>query len=218
MLLVIDTSGPLCSAALFDIEAETLAGEMSEDLGRGHAERLMPMLEELLADADLQWQDITRLGVVNGPGSFTGLRVGLATARGLALALTQPCNTLSVFEAFDEQFGNTGVLGVVIDARRDQIWMQCFENNVAITAPQAATVGDIADVLPDTVVNLVGSAAAEVAKRLDHSVTVLSEAASPSIAAAARRIASQPVANKKPKALYLRAPDAKPQTPLRGKA
>ena len=218
MLLVMDTSGPFCSAALFDLKANKLVGEMSENLGRGHAERLMPMLEELLAGAQRNWQDITRLGVVNGPGSFTGLRVGLATARGLALALDVPCNTVTVFDAFNEEFGSEGGLGVVMDARRDQIWTQCFEENGSTEGPQVLAVSDTGAALPDTIKRFAGSAATILAGSLGRDVVVVGDALSPPIAAVARCIANQPPADEKPIALYLRAPDAKPQTPLVAKA
>lgn len=214
MLLVIDTSGPCCSTALYDLDAKAVVAEISENLGRGHAERLMPMLDELLSNTQQNWQNITRLGVINGPGSFTGLRVGLATARGLALALGVPCNTLSVFEAFDAELGDKGELGVVMDARRDQIWMQCFANGSALGEPQALATADVAEALPSSVNRLAGSAAAMVAERLGRGARIESGAPSPSIAAVAKRIADHAPAGHKPVALYLRAPDAKPQKPM----
>jgi len=125
MLLAIDTSGPYCSAALWSLKQDICLVQQSENLGRGHAERLMPMLEELLAKQNAKWTDIKKLAVVIGPGSFTGLRVGIATARGLALALGVPCAGVTVFEAFahfhyTSEINNEPLL-VAMDAKRNQI-------------------------------------------------------------------------------------------------
>ena len=93
LLLAIDTAGPDCAVAL----ARSGAGgaeilvRASERIGRGHAERLMPMIEAALRrSASVDFADLDRIAVTTGPGSFTGVRVGIAAARGLALALDIP--------------------------------------------------------------------------------------------------------------------------------
>ena len=92
LLLAIDTAGPVCAVALAraaDGGPEILT-RIEERIGRGHAERLMPMIEEALTCAQKSFDDLDRIGVTIGPGSFTGVRVGVAAARGLALALDIP--------------------------------------------------------------------------------------------------------------------------------
>ena len=211
MLLAIDTSGPFCSAALLD--GDTLI-ERSENIGRGHAERLMGMLEELLGEAKADWKHIARVACSTGPGSFTGLRVGLATARGLALALDCPCTGVTVFEAFAEEFGQGEPLCVAMDAKRDQIWMQNFaRDGVAISEPMAVVADEGLENVPQNTMRFAGSAAGMLADRVDEA-NMLSEAPSPPIAAIARIAVARPANQSRPKPLYMRAPDAKPQTSL----
>ena len=77
MILVIDTSGPVCAAGIYDSGANALVASKSEMLGKGHAERLIPMIDEVLSEAGLALKDMNRIGVTIGPGSFTGIRVGV---------------------------------------------------------------------------------------------------------------------------------------------
>lgn len=88
-ILAIDTCEKTCAAAIVS-GGETLAQRM-EEIGRGHAERLLPMIDELLAEAGVGFDALTRIAVCTGPGTFTGLRIGLSVARGLALSLGIPC-------------------------------------------------------------------------------------------------------------------------------
>jgi len=96
MILSFDTSGPYCAAALLD--GETVLAARDEPMKRGQAERLLPLLEDLLAEAGRGWKDVTRIGVGTGPGNFTGIRIAVATARGLALGLKIPAVGVTTFE------------------------------------------------------------------------------------------------------------------------
>ncbi|EBA08269.1 tRNA (adenosine(37)-N6)-threonylcarbamoyltransferase complex dimerization subunit type 1 TsaB [Sagittula stellata] len=96
MILSFDTSGPFCAAALLD--GGTLLAARAEPMKRGQAERLLPLLEEMLAEAGAGWKDVTRIGVGTGPGNFTGIRIAVATARGLALGLKIPAVGVTTFE------------------------------------------------------------------------------------------------------------------------
>ena len=132
MILAFDTSGNACSVAIANANSDILAA-ISRDIGRGHAEALMPMIDEALSAADTHMQDISKLAVTTGPGSFTGVRVGVAAARGLALALDCPLVGLTALEALAFQFGCTEKLPTgtnitsLIDARRGQAYAQTFE-------------------------------------------------------------------------------------------
>src|SRR5450432_1394851 len=97
-ILALDTSGAACSVALRDGAGRLLAHRF-EALARGHAERLMPMLREVMAEADVDFAALALIAVTTGPGSFTGIRVGLAAARGLALASGLPILGITAFEA-----------------------------------------------------------------------------------------------------------------------
>lgn len=100
LVLGFDTSGPHCAAAL--LRGGRLLAAVEEAMATGQAERLMPMLEGLLAAAGAGWRDLTAIGVGTGPGNFSGLRIAVAAARGLALALGRPAVGVTGFEALAE--------------------------------------------------------------------------------------------------------------------
>eukprot|EP01035_Chromulina_nebulosa_P055206 gene55206-75642_t len=137
IVLAIDTAGVDCSAAVYDGQSRTLLSEVSETLGKGHAERLMAMIDEALAGAGLALEDVTRIVVTTGPGSFTGIRVGVAAARGLALALGVDCvgvSTLAVLAA-TVPADTPGPVAAAINAHRDEIYVQTFENGMPMDEP-----------------------------------------------------------------------------------
>lgn len=96
LTLAFDTSAAHCAAAL--LQGDEILAARVEEMARGQAERLMPMLEEMLAGAGLDWRSLATLGVGTGPGNFTGIRISVAAARGLALALGIPARGVSMFE------------------------------------------------------------------------------------------------------------------------
>jgi tRNA A37 threonylcarbamoyladenosine modification protein TsaB len=91
-----------------------------DDMGRGQAEHLMPMLEEMLAGAGLRWADLDGIGVGVGPGNFTGIRISVAAARGLALGLGVPAVGVSLFETTRALSGQARV---AVPAPRDQVYL-----------------------------------------------------------------------------------------------
>ncbi|WP_262693672.1 tRNA (adenosine(37)-N6)-threonylcarbamoyltransferase complex dimerization subunit type 1 TsaB [Kordiimonas aquimaris] len=131
MLLAIDTSEQTCSAALVDI-GDRVVSKRSENIGRGHAERLLPLIGEILAETGSSYNDIKRLAVTTGPGTFTGLRVGLSAARGIALANKIACIGLSGLQVLAAQAQNSaGCMGehihAVITGRGGQVFHQAFK-------------------------------------------------------------------------------------------
>lgn len=213
MLLALDTSGPSCSAALFN--GQIIVAKRSDDIGRGHAEHLMPMLTDMIAEQGLSWKDFDKISCITGPGSFTGLRVGIATARGLALALSCPCQGVNVFEAF--AYEAVSPISVVIDAKRDQFWMQNFTETGAgagSSKPFVCEASEAACSIPEPISHLIGSAAAQLAEQNERFV-VASNQATPPIENVAK-IAFAQARGERPSPLYLRDADAKPQaaTPI----
>ena len=97
LILAFDTSAAHCAAAL--LCGDRVLAAQAEEMGRGQAERLMPILEEMLAGAGRKWSDLDAIGVGTGPGNFTGIRISVAAARGLALSLGIPAVGVSGFEA-----------------------------------------------------------------------------------------------------------------------
>ena len=114
---------------------------------RGHAEALFPMIEEVLAEAKACYADLTRIAVCTGPGSFTGLRIGIAAARGLALGLGIPAVGVSRLEALGD--GWTG--HVVLNGRGGTLFAQEFDAGTPVGAPFATTDQPEGDLIGDGV-------------------------------------------------------------------
>ena len=144
MILGIDTSAGQCAVALVDgARAWSRAAEMT----RGHAEALFPMIEDVLAEAGAGFADLTRIAVCTGPGSFTGLRVGVAAARGLALGCGVPAIGITRFNAL----AGPGEDRVALPGRGGQIYVQDFFDGEPVGEPRIET-GTAEDRLPDPVV------------------------------------------------------------------
>ena len=207
IVLAIDTAGVDCAAAVFESETGKMLGRVSETIGRGHAERLMAMIDEALAEAKLTLTDVERIGVTVGPGSFTGIRVGVAAARGLALALGVECVGVSTLEVLARTASEPEkpVLAA-INARRDQVYAQGFQRDVPQGEPLLLELDDYLARATAPGIVLVGSASGLVNDReaetaADHYPIDL-----------VARISATAKAQGKPRPLYLRGPDAKPQT------
>jgi tRNA threonylcarbamoyladenosine biosynthesis protein TsaB len=216
-VLALDTSAGACSVALRDAGGRLLA-RRNQALARGHAELLMPMLRDAMAEAVVDFAGLALIAVTTGPGSFTGIRVGLAAARGLALAGGLPILGITAFEALAravppaERQGRT--LLVAIDSRRGDLFIQGFAaDETALSDPAAVTPQALAAVMPPGPLLLAGDGAVRTAALLaaaGHDAALASETGPPDAAAVAAvalarwRRGETPVP---PLPLYLRAPD-----------
>src|SRR4051812_30657772 len=140
LVLGLDTCLNACSVAVLD--GETVLAHASEAMARGHQERLAPMAQAVMAEAGLPFSRLERIGATVGPGSFTGLRVGVAFAKGLASALSIPAVGVGVLEALAAE--TPGLVAAVLDARRDQLYLQVFEDGAPLMAPDVLPVGTAA--------------------------------------------------------------------------
>jgi tRNA threonylcarbamoyladenosine biosynthesis protein TsaB len=213
-LLAIDTAQEKCSVGV--VAGDRPPVLLSEIIGRGHAERLFPMIAAAMAEAGLAFADLDRIAVTVGPGSFTGLRVGIAAARGLALVVGCPVagiGALAVLaETARETVGNVPVLAV-LDARRGEVYAQSFDaEGQAVGPPEAGAAPEFAARLSRETV-LAGSGASLVAAELgaDRVVRIAHHDSAPDIAALVRLALAAPPPTESPRPLYLRAPDARPQ-------
>ncbi|MGH6859280.1 MAG: tRNA (adenosine(37)-N6)-threonylcarbamoyltransferase complex dimerization subunit type 1 TsaB [Phyllobacterium sp.] len=216
-LLALDTAANLCSAAILDTESGRMLAEISEDIGKGHAERLMAVMEHVLAQAETDLDDIARIAVSVGPGSFTGVRVGVSTARGFALALKCETVGISTLEALAHDAGGIfpgrPILSV-IDARRDELYAQFFaEDGKAASQPAVTTLPPIIAQLQALSADpvLAGSGAALVNAQLDRKLDIAVAGATGSIRAFAALGALRGPGPDAPVPLYLRGLDVKPQ-------
>lgn len=205
MILAIDTCLGACSAAVTD-GARVLAAA-AEPMERGHQERLAPLVAEVMDAARTAFVDIERVAVTTGPGSFTGLRVGLAFAKGLALALGRPVVGVGTLHALAASESETGRVAAVVDARREQVYLQPFRDGAALAEAEALTAADAAARLAGLGEGwrLVGSGAPLLAPLLAGSEVDARLAPDPAVIA--RIGAAAPLAPAYP--VYLRAPDAK---------
>lgn len=132
-----DTSAAHCAAAL--LRGDRIIASTAEAMTKGQAERLMPMLEDMLAGVGLTWRDLDVIGVGIGPGNFTGIRVAVAAARGLALSLGIPAIGVSATEA--AAFGVPRPCRIVLPLRGDQVVWEDFGDSNEGGRPQQAVSG-----------------------------------------------------------------------------
>jgi len=205
IVLALDTALETCSAAVTD--GDRVLAARSEPMARGHQERLAPLVAEVMAEAGIGFGALDRIGVTVGPGSFTGLRVGLAFAKGLGVALDRPVVGIGTLEALAA--GTAGFAAAVIDARRGQVYVQGLRDGRPAAEPQALAVEDAADMLiyidAAGPTRLVGLGAALLAQAFPGATVDPRPGADP-VRLAALAAAAEPGLLKP---IYLRAPDAK---------
>jgi tRNA threonylcarbamoyladenosine biosynthesis protein TsaB len=212
IVLALDTAGTGCFAAVYDSDRDVVLAEAGADIGRGHAERLMAFIDEALAESGKTLGDVDRIAVTVGPGSFTGIRVGVAAARGFALALAVPAvgiSSLAVLAKAARQVHQGQAVFAVMDAKRDEIYGQMFDAAGAAMAEAQAYAVDEARHLASGFDGVVCGSARELL--LGEHVDADAPRYLAEIGVVARLGAIADPALGKPTPLYLRGPDAKPQ-------
>ncbi|HZB93593.1 MAG TPA: tRNA (adenosine(37)-N6)-threonylcarbamoyltransferase complex dimerization subunit type 1 TsaB [Stellaceae bacterium] len=213
-VLAFDTGGGACSAAV--LRDGALAARRLEPMERGHAEALIPMIDAVLAEAGIAVDALDLIAVTTGPGAFTGLRIGLAAARGLSLASGVPALGISRFAAAaaavppQRQAGST--LVVALDSKRRELYLQAFAAGEPTGEGALVPPEDIPLWLPAGKLRLAGDAAAALARLVAGRPDVTQEegpglvdaAVVATLAAAQWRPGWRPPP---PRPLYLRAPD-----------
>jgi tRNA threonylcarbamoyladenosine biosynthesis protein TsaB len=217
-VLAIDTALGACSAAVLDTVQGGIVASASQPMMRGHAEALIPLLGRVTAEAHMAFRDFDRIVVTTGPGSFTGLRVGIAAARGIALSIGKPAvglSTLSAYAAPHLAHDENVPVVVAIDARHQHVFLQAFgPGGRTVVAPRLAPLREAARAAGDAPARIVGSAAQAVADALtatDAAPLLIDQRGAPDIDWVARMGAALPEGQSPPKPQYLRAPDAQPQ-------
>jgi N6-L-threonylcarbamoyladenine synthase len=210
IVLALDTAGVDCAAAVYDSDGDCVLAEITDTIGKGHAEHLIALVDRVLGKAGLGLQAMERIAVTIGPGSFTGIRVGVAAARGFALSLGIPAvgvTTLAVIAADHRQRSPGRAVVVAMDAKRGEVYLQAFRaDGVAVDEPKALLLEEAQSLVSSFDGDLAGSAL----PLLRGEVTVEPVANIFPIEAVARLGAAM-APGEKPKPLYLRGPDAKPQ-------
>ncbi|KPF95578.1 tRNA (adenosine(37)-N6)-threonylcarbamoyltransferase complex dimerization subunit type 1 TsaB [Rhodopseudomonas palustris] len=219
LILAIDTALEACSAAILDTDANRLLASESEPMQRGHAEALVPMLARVMQASGLGFAELDRIAVTTGPGSFTGLRVGLSAARGIALAADKPVVGLTTLSAYAaplvSERDDTPILSA-IDARHDHVYYQLVSGNgTRLVRPRVGPIAEALEAARQGAPRLVGNAAHLLAARwpaLTPPAPLIDQQPAPDIfwVAWLGAAANPEAAPARP--FYLRAPDAKPQT------
>jgi tRNA threonylcarbamoyladenosine biosynthesis protein TsaB len=213
-LLAVDCAQRLCAAALYDAQSGTVLARRDPEIGRGHAELLPGLVAELLAEAGIAFSDIDRIAVTIGPGSFAGIRVGVAFARGLALALKVPVAGVSGLYAMAAPLAVKAGAPVMatIDAKRERIWANIVAADGAVLAePAELTAQAAAALAKDLGASLAGDATPLILA-LDGTLPTIQSGPFADIAHVARIGARLDPDAHPAEPAYLRAPDAKPQT------
>jgi tRNA threonylcarbamoyladenosine biosynthesis protein TsaB len=218
-ILAIDTALGSCSVCVIE-EGRPLPLSMdSEDMTTGHAEAIMPMIERVMQQVDGGFPSLARVAVSIGPGSFTGLRIGIAAARAIGLAAGIPVvgvSTLSAYAAPLINASESGVIAVGIDARHGAVFFQAFTSaGRTIVLPRVISVKEAGRAIGSGPVRLAGSGAAALAVEtmaLGLKASIADLRAAPEILWIARLGLSADPAAAPAKPLYLRPPGATPQT------
>lgn len=153
LVLGIETSTPVCGIAL--VENDTVCAHYTLDLGVHHSKHLFPMIERVLSDRGIGVRDLDGVSVASGPGSFTGLRIGMASAKSLCLATDLPLVGVSTLAGMAfVQAGEGLPVCAMLDARRDQVYMGVYDY---VDGEFVATVEDCAVGITDALEKLSGS-------------------------------------------------------------
>jgi tRNA threonylcarbamoyladenosine biosynthesis protein TsaB len=222
LILAIDTALDACAAGILDTDAGQLIAQESLPMKRGHAEALMPLIARVMKQSGVAFAALDRIAVTTGPGSFTGLRVGLSAARGIALAANKPVVGLTTLTAYAapvvSQNGEQPVLSA-IDARHDQVYFQMVSGNgSSLIRPRLAPIEEALDASRFGAPHLVGNAAGILSQRWPAHAQPpfkVDPQAAPDIAWVAWLGAAVSPNTAPARPYYLRAPDAKlPKDPL----
>ncbi len=224
-ILAFDTCFDACSACVAQ-QRDGAVVELASRLERfetGHAERLVPMIDEVMQRAGVVFADLDRLAVTVGPGTFTGTRIGVAAARGLALATgTAIVGASSLAVMADVAIRALGVgevgeeLAIAVDARRGEVYVQVFgaSGSDAKSPPMLLAIGEAARLGRGGRLRIAGSGAeavAAAAQREGRQASAHLPGLLPDATALARMVAGLEPVEAALAPLYLRLPDAKPQ-------
>jgi tRNA threonylcarbamoyladenosine biosynthesis protein TsaB len=217
-ILAIDTALPACSACVLDSDTAEPVSSETIPMMRGHAEALMPLIERVIAHAEGGFASLDRVAVTVGPGSFTGIRVGLSAARAIGVARRIPVAGVSTLAALAAPLileGEDGVVVAAIDALHGSVYVTGYSPaGRTILSPRHAPVRDAVRALGAGPLRITGSGAPMLAIEawsMGLKAEVLGERIAPDIAYVARLGLAADPASAPPRPLYLKQPYAKPQ-------
>jgi tRNA threonylcarbamoyladenosine biosynthesis protein TsaB len=219
LILAIDTALDACAAAVVDTRNAKVIARESQAMKRGHAEALMPLIARVMKEAAVGFDALGRIAATTGPGSFTGLRVGLSAARGIALAAGKPAVGVTTLTAYAApvvtEHGEHPIIAA-IDARHDHVYLQVVSGNGgSLVTPRVAPIEEALAASRFGAPHLVGNAANIIAERWPKDAPPpfkVEAQPAPDIVWVAWLAAAVDPAVATPRPFYLRTPDAKPPT------
>jgi tRNA threonylcarbamoyladenosine biosynthesis protein TsaB len=219
LILAIDTALDACAASILDTDAGRLLAQESQPMKRGHAEALMPLIARVIKASGVGFAGLDRIAVTTGPGSFTGLRVGLSAARGIALSADKPVVGLTTLSAYAapvvSQNAGQPVISA-IDARHDHVYFQVVSGDGgSLIPPRVAPIEEALGASRFGSPHLVGNAAKILSQRWPAQAAPpfrVDAQPAPDIAWVAWLGAAVSPETAPARPYYLRAPDAKPHT------
>jgi tRNA threonylcarbamoyladenosine biosynthesis protein TsaB len=218
IVLAIDTALDYCAAAVLDAATKAVIAQETLEMKRGHAEALMPLIARVMTASGLTYLELDRIAVTTGPGSFTGLRVGISAARGIGLAADKPViglTTLSAYVAPLVAEHHEQPIVAAIDARHDHVYFQVVAGNGStLMRPAVVPIEDTFVASRFGALRMVGNAARILSDRWPRNVpapSLVDPRPGPDIAWVAWIGAATEPAAAPAKPFYLRPPDAKPK-------
>lgn len=222
-ILALDTSMGACSAAVLARDGAERRLALRQDLmARGHAEALMPMVAEVMAESGVVFAELDLIAATLGPGSFTGVRIAIAAARGFALvtkARLFGTDSLTVMATLARESGDfaSGPFAVAVDARRGMLYLGLYDEGARkLEGPLLSSPDEAVQLLPGALRIAVGSGAgplAEAGARHGRGIEARLPELQPSASALAEIAFESDEILQTLRPLYLRPPDAKPQAP-----
>jgi tRNA threonylcarbamoyladenosine biosynthesis protein TsaB len=217
LILAIDTALDACAAAVLDTDANKILAHESQPMKRGHAEALMPLVARVMKASGVGFDALDRIAATTGPGSFTGLRVGLSAARGIALAAGKPVVGLTTLTAYAapvvSENGEHPIISA-IDARHDHVYFQVVSGDGgSLIKPKVAPISEAIEASRFSTPHLVGNAAKILADRWPTDAPPpfqVDPLPAPDIGWVAWLGAAVSPETAPARPYYLRAPDAKP--------
>lgn len=210
-ILSLDTAMAACSAAVIDTECSLPLAAAFVAMERGHAEALPPMVADVMRRSGTVYSQLDRIAVTTGPGTFTGVRIGLAFARGLGLAGGLPVIGIDSLTAIAANEQAPVPLLVVSDARNGEVYAATFDGERKLAAAPHVTIASSAATEARPGSRVIGTAARGLIAGSSRSDLIVSSAGDLPDAARFGRLAEHVAPGSMPSPLYLRSPDAKPQ-------
>jgi tRNA threonylcarbamoyladenosine biosynthesis protein TsaB len=205
-LLAVETALGACSVAV--LEDEAILFHRFEEMARGHAEALAPMVETALRESGLGFAALDRLAVTTGPGTFTGQRVGLAFMRGLRVALKRPLIGVTTLEAMAAATQSARA-AAIHDAKRDEAYLLLWSDGEAVSEPAVMPFAEAVEKIRQHGACALAGTGAVAAHQALGSAFTLTDIRQPDALWVARLARLRAAPDLAPAPLYLRAPDAK---------